>query len=311
MSARMTASLILICAFAAAGAREETASLHVVSGVEADGGATAQWLTMLRKRLTPEEYVPFETSIEPLDDAERAWETLIRSHAPAWEGRRDGLAAPFPGVEPPESVSIVMGNRGGNDAFTHDPVTIGFDLSALQSVYGDASLPVNADRIDRLFDHEYTHLLQKAWMVDHPYAAGSSQRAALLDIWLEGLGNYRSLSTRWRAREGTPSEDAGAALDRLTPRFVARLAALACASEADAAPLLANLSRGPFLEKWGALTAALWLEAETSRDPAALRAFVLAGPDGVWSLADRHLPGTLRAVLSEARAAAAACRETR
>ena len=56
----------------------------------------------------------------------------------------------------------------------------------------------------------------------------------------------------------TPQASVRSALERLEPRFVARLAALACGSP-DAETLIADLSEGRFEEKWGALPAALWL----------------------------------------------------
>jgi len=280
-----------------------------VLGTNPDGEPTGQWLAMIRKRLPAAEYAAFAESVRPLTEAERGWADLIGSHVPGWHARLERLREPFRPVSPPRHVLIVMGNRGGNDGFTHDAVTIGFDLSALQDVYGDASGETNAERIDRLFDHEYTHLLQKAWLAVHPYTAGTPQREALLDVWLEGLGQYRSLSSRWRAAEGKGSPAAGEALARLEPRFAARLAALACASDEDARALLADLSQGRFDQKWGALTAALWLEAEAEagRDQTALAAFVRAGPDEVWNLAARHMPDALGAVLAEARAAASMC----
>ena len=77
--------------------------------------------------------------------------------------------------------------------------TIGFDLSALHAEYGSATEPGNADRIDRLFRHEYAHLMQKSWLAAHPYSPRSPLEHALFDIWLEGLGTWHSLSEPWRA----------------------------------------------------------------------------------------------------------------
>jgi hypothetical protein len=70
----------------------------------------------------------------------------------------------------------------------------------------------------------------------------------------------------------------------------------------DAGPLL-----GRFERKWDALTATLWLEGEQKAPAEALRSYVMAGPGGVWDLADRHLPGALRAVLREAAVAESLC----
>jgi hypothetical protein len=280
--------------------------IEVVRGVDGDGAATPQWLAMIRKRLPAPEYHQLEPLVKPLSPQERQWAELIESRARLWMGRRQKLAEPFASSRPPERVLVVLGNRGGDDAFTHDPSTIGHDLAVLQATYGDATHPENLRRVDRFFDHEYTHLMQKSWLAAHPYEAGTPLRAALLDIWLEGLGNYYSLSDKWRGPAGQ-SASALETLAELEPRFVARMSALACASPAQAKPLLRDLSAGPFAKKWGALPAALWLEAEASGDPGALRRFVAGGPDGVWGIAARHLPASLASTLEEARRAALAC----
>lgn len=239
------------------------------------------------------------TSSSPTD-ASRAWATLIRSRVPQWDSEIPAISAPYAPVAGPEVATIVIGHGGGEDAFTHDATTIAFDAVRLQKEYGDATLPENEARIDRFFRHEYTHLLQKAWLAKHPYEANTPLRAALLGIWTEGLGNYHSLSPRWRSPELVSKT-----LAELEPRFVARLAALACASPAHADALMADLSMGRFDQKWGALPAALWLDADS------LRAFVLAGPDGVWELAERNLSDESRAVLRETRKAEELCAKLR
>jgi hypothetical protein len=281
--------------------------LRVVSGVGSDGLATGQWLAMVRKRLPDARYDSVAPIRRPLTPEDRAWDALVRSRAGGWEGEIAAVAEAYRPVAPPASVLIVLGNRGAEDAFTHDPTTIGFDLAALQANYGDAALPENADRMDRFFRHEYTHLMQKAWWAAHPYAMDTPLRYALADIWAEGLGNYRSLSGRWKALGGRRSEASAARLAELEPRFVARLAALACATPQRGEALMADLSWGRFDRKWGALTAALWLEEEPGEPGEALRRLVVAGPDGVWDLADRHLPEALRPVLREARLADSLC----
>lgn len=252
----------------------------------------ALWQRMIHKLSGPEAVASTTTS-----DAQRAWAALIRSRVTRWESEIPKLAETYAPVAPPDTATIVVGNGGGQDAFTHDATTIGFDLARLHAEYGDATTAENAARIDRFFRHEYTHLLQKAWLREHPYDASTPLRAALLGIWTEGLGNYHSLSEKWRGG----SETAARARGELEPRFVARLAALGCASNGDA--LTADLSMGRFERKWGALPVALWLAA----DEKAVRELVLAGPDGIWTLADRNLPDGSRSVLREARAAAALC----
>ena len=254
----------------------------------------ALWQQMIHRLSGPEATASTETT-----DAQAAWVSLIRERSHHWQTEMEALAANYAPVPGPEVASIVIGNGGGEDAFTHDPVTIGFDVARLHAEYGDATLPENRARIDRFFRHEYTHLLQKAWLREHPYDASTPLRAALLGVWAEGLGNYYSLSEKWRG----DSETAATARAELEPRLIARLAALACASGDDARALTAGLSMGRFDRKWGALPVALWLEA----DPAAIRELVLAGPDGVWTLAERNLPENSQAILRETRAAAQLC----
>jgi len=232
---------------------------------------------------------------------------LIESRRVVWAREIPALAVPFSPVLPPAQALIVLANRGGADAFAHDSTTIGFDLAELQTSYGDARRRENTDLIDRLFRHEYTHLMQKAWFRRHPWHADTPLQAALLDIWLEGQGNYYSLSARWRGTGGRRADATQLALSALEPRFVVRLSALACAQPEQAQSLRKGLSSGPFDQKWGALPIALWLEDERPASLEALRRFVLAGPAGVWKLADRHLPEALRRALTEVRAVDSAC----
>lgn len=278
--------------------------LHVTSGTAADGSATEQWLAILQKRLTESEFNKAGRVIRPLTADELAWERLIRARRAEWERMTDRIERLYEGARPPQHVLIVTGNRGASDAFVHDQATIGFDLSALQAQYGAATEPVNVDRMDRLFRHEYAHLMQKAWLLIDPYEPGTPLEHALLDIWLEGLGTYHSLSERWRTTAGRHSQAARDALDIMEPRLLVRLSALTCSSPDDASLLTADLSQGAFDRKWGALTAGLWLENEAGRGQSpddALRSFIRAGPAGVWDLAARQLSPRLRSLLVDIR----------
>jgi len=259
---------------------------------------TELWQAMIRKLSGPEAVA----SREPMTDGQLAWLTLIRARAPRWEMEIAKLATNYAPAAV-GAVTIVAGNGGGQDAFTHDATTIGFDIARLHAEYGDATSAENTARIDRFFRHEYTHLLQKAWLREHPYEAITPLDAALLGIWSEGLGNYESLSERWLGS----SETARRTLGELEPRFVTRLAALACTSDEMANALTADLSMGHFDRKWGALPVALWLEREARESPDAIRELVLAGPNGIWNLAERHLDERSRAMLREVQAAAALC----
>jgi hypothetical protein len=281
--------------------------LQVVNGWDDGGAATAQWQAMLRKRLDPQAFDSVAAIRKPLAPDERVWRRLILDRAPAWKNEIPALVQLFEPASPPANVLIVLGNRGGEDAFTHDPTTMGFDLAALQANYRNARAPANQERIDRFFRHEYTHLMQKAWLTTRPWTADTPVREALLDIWLEGLGNYFSLGDRWKTVQGTRSEPAAQALAELEPRFVQRMAALACAPPEAAVELMSGLSTGPFDQKWGALPVALWLELDMTITPTALRQFVEGGPEDVWEFAVAHLPPALARDLTQAQEAATNC----
>jgi hypothetical protein len=286
---------------------QSSPTVQLVPGVTADGAATAQWLAMIRSRLSSTEYDSVAAIRHVLTDRESEWMALIESRRVAWAREIPALAMPFSPVLPPARALIVLANRGGGDAFAHDSTTIGFDLAELQTNYGPARAPGNTDLIDRLFRHEYTHLMQKAWFLRHPWQANSPLQEALVDLWLEGQGTYYSLSERWRRTDGRRSEATQLALSALEPRLIVRLSALACAQPEQARSLRKGLSSGQFDQKWGALPIALWLEDERPASLEALRRFVLAGPAGVWELADHHLPEPLRRALAEVRAVDTAC----
>ena len=277
------------------------ASVTIIDGVSASGEATELWLALVAKR-HPSRAADAARAVRPLTEDERAWSFLVRSRQDSWERETPGLARLYD-IQPP-NVRVVIGNRGGEDAFTHDATTIGFDVSKLAALYGDAGASENLGRVDRFFRHEYIHLLQKAWLEKHPYETSTALRFALLEIWKEGLGNYYSLSERWRSTEYGPSANALRALEQLEPRLVARLAALACASMSDAAVLTADLSNGKFDQKWGALPVALWLE---NAHPNEHSAFVAAGPEGFWALAEKYSATVERSLLAEVREAARLC----
>lgn len=284
-----------------------TARVTIVSGTLPDGRATDLWLAALRRRLPPMAFDSVAGLRLPLIPAEQGWSDAIRSRAAHWESELPRMAALFPGLEA-RSITVVIGNRGAEDAFTHDSTTIGFDLSALVRVYGAADGREAGDRLDRFFRHEVTHTLQKRWLARHRYAARTAIEHALLDLWLEGLGNFFSLSARWHpGADGAPTDITRRTLANLEPRFVARMTTLACADSTTAAPLLADLSAGPFEQKWGALPVALWLLEEHRSDSLALRAFAVAGPAGIWPLAQRHLSRPLADSLAQARVRAARC----
>jgi hypothetical protein len=278
----------------------------VVDGSGPDGRATPQWLAMLHARLDPPEFDSVKVLRHARTPAEQAWKQLVVSRAAGWQSSIRTVAAAFDSIAI-DSVVVVTGDRGAEDAFAHDSVTIGFDLAALSRAYGDAGAAVNPERLDRIFRHEFSHVLQKRIAAWRDFVAASPLDEAILHEWTEGLGNYFSLSADWLPTARGHTAAGQAALVELTPEFVSRMSALACARGAAADSLMKGLSSGPFAKKWGALPVALWLATEMRSNPMALRNFTRGGPSRVWSLADRNLPPDLALRLREARQRSASC----
>src|SRR5512145_1386388 len=109
---------------------QEEPTIEVLTAVTPEGTPTTLWLELVRRLRGAESETAGAAAVRrPLAAGELAWERLIRSRVEAWRTRRSELALPFQPVTPPGSIRIVLGNRGAEDAFTHDPRTIGFDLS--------------------------------------------------------------------------------------------------------------------------------------------------------------------------------------
>jgi hypothetical protein len=194
----------------------------------------------------------------------------------------------------PTRIVILAGNQIGDDGFTFGDNTICLDLAAFAKYYGDPSTKENADRILRMLDHEYTHLVHHAWIEAHPVSLSTPFERALRDLWVEGIGNYRSLSDRWVDGTGDLTPLARQVLSELEPVFVDRVTKLKSASEEDEEGLRNGLSRGPFAKKWGALTMALWFAQEARGDDRKLAKWIERGPRGVMKLAVKYLNDDLK-----------------
>ncbi len=269
-------------------------ALRLHLGLTANGAATSAWREAIRDRHEESELTKTLSGRKKLSEEEMQWAELIKSRVASWRGMIDSLRIPFENVTPPDTVRILLGNRGGSDAFTHAPITICFDLSQLQQQYGAASSSANHSRIDRFFAHELTHILHKAWRKQRGVEFKSPFEFALWECLTEGLGNYRSLSNKWLRTDWTLTPHAQEVLQRLQPIFVERLVALEHAANDEAEILMEGLSSGAFDKKWGALTTALWLAQEARGDERNLRKWVEVGPFGILELAQKYLPAHLK-----------------
>lgn len=71
--------------------------------------------------------------VGPQHETRMKWMDLIRSRAPHWKAETRALAVHFDPEPAPEVVRVVVGNQGGEDAFTADPSTIVFDVASKRS----------------------------------------------------------------------------------------------------------------------------------------------------------------------------------
>lgn len=274
--------------------RGTSSRLILRSGFDSYGASTPEWIATIRHRHAEASLDSVARLRRTLSTDAQSWEATIRSRMPLWSDLIDSFRVPFPQTTPPETVTVLLGHLGGNDAFVFAPSTICFDLERLVLEYGNGSTTQNADRIDRFFAHEFTHIIHKAWAKDHRPSLRTPLDRALWECLTEGLGHYRSLTAKWVDRDGSLTEHAKGVLHSLAPIFAERMYALDRATEVDVGPLLQGLSEGRFDRKWGALPVALWLAQETHRNDRELRRWVDAGPEGVLVLAMKYLPEELR-----------------
>lgn len=286
-------AMILCVALVAPELAAANTLLHIESGTRPDGRPSALWLDAIRVFHDDQSLRDLSASEKRRTGDETAWADLITARAAIWPEQYENLLIPFPNTIPPGEVTIVLGNQGGNDAFVYGEVVIAIDLARMLDVYGLASKPENVARIDRFFAHEYTHILHKAWQRQVGLEISSPLEQALWACLKEGLGNYRSLSSRWLDENRRLTERSIDTLNRLQPVFTDRIARLENASDDEVAALVQGLSLGPFDQKWGGLTVALWLAREAEHGDEQLAFWVDQGPWGVIDLAQKHLPADL------------------
>jgi len=265
-------------------------------GVNEDGYITNDWVEfdsnfelIFNDKTSNEE--------KKLTTEETEWVNLIASRINIWETQLDQISVPYGTTEIPRKVSIVVGNRGAMDAFAHPtkfPSKIFFNLSVFVKSYGSGTDEKNQNRIDRIFAHEFTHLLQHRWSKKNPYPLANHLERALTASYKEGFGHFRSISNRWKDENGQITERAEKTLKSLEVVFVERITSLIKATDEEADVLMKGLSTGPFHKKWGALTVALWLVKESNGNDEKLIKWADLGPKGVITLANIHLPKNLK-----------------
>jgi hypothetical protein len=253
-----------------------------------------EWRDAIESRMTEEMLDSIFALRRLLTNEEKAWVKLIESRTKQWNAYRDSLEAPFGDCHTPDTVYVLMGFTGVDDGFTYRYNTVCFDLTAFQANYGEASLPENGDRCDRIFAHEFTHLLHKEWVRKNKFELKSFKDSILWECLYEGIGMYRSLTKKWLPKNGVVPEMTKTALDELYPVFVEKLTAVEShpiLSENEKRKIRANLSRGRVEKKWGAFTVAIWLSLEANGDDKKLAYWIDQGINSIVPLAQKYLTG--------------------
>jgi hypothetical protein len=266
----------------------------IVSPGYFENGISAEWKNALVSRMNSFHLDSFSQLQRALTKEEKAWEKLIISKARTWTTFKDSLSIPFKDVEISETIYVLTGFLGDDDGFTYGRQTVCLDLTALFKAYGKADLPENDNRIDRIFAHEYTHLLHKSWARKNKLRLETFKDSILWECLYEGIGMFRSLNPKWKPLNGELPVISKNALENLQPIFVNRLTTIQTAKRLTVVKkeqLNKNLSRGSVDQKWGAFPVAIWLALEANGNEKKLQAWIDKGPPAVILLAKKHLAG--------------------
>ena len=270
-----------------------TDTLIVQQGV-IGGKLSAKWRNTIAPRLTKTTFDSVSALQKNFTAGQQAWIHLIESRRNRWNLYRDSLQAAFEGCHVPDTIYVLVGMSEGNDAFTYQNNTICFDAEALEKLYGPAHLAENSERINRLFAHEFTHLVHKEWARKNKLQLKTFRDSVLWECLYEGLGMYRSLSANWLPLNGALPGITKNALAELSPQFVAMLSLVngeGSLAEADKKRITANLSNGPVAKKWGAFTVAIWLALEANGHDRNLIYYTAKGPEAIILMAKKYLDG--------------------
>lgn len=257
-----------------------------------DDRASCTWLEALKNRLSQEKVDSISRVRKAVTTSEKNWKQMIELKAIKWNSFRDSLSILFPSIKLDDSIYILTGYGGNDDGFTYGLQTVCLDLTALQREYGSSDLPENDSRIDRIFAHEYTHLLHKAWAVKTNQQLLTFKDSILWECLYEGLGMYRSFSARWLPVQRKLPDITVNSLGELYPVFSLHIKTVTSGIELtpDEKKLIGmNLSRGSVNKKWGAFPVGIWLALEANGDDQNLVSWIEMGPEAVIELSKKYI----------------------
>jgi len=271
----------------------ENTDTIIVKTAIIDDAMSPGWKDALRDRMTRERLDSFGRLQRPLTNDEIAWKKLIESKAASWNGSRDSLAVPFNKLGMNDTIFVMLGFLGVDDGFTYGYQTVCLDITALYRAYGKAEGSENKERIDRIFAHEYTHLLHKTWAIKNNLLLPTFKDSILWECLYEGMGMYRSLNPKWLPVNDSLPPITRDALESLYPIFTERMKIIHSSvslTPIEKERLHANLSRGLVNKKWGAFPVGIWLALEAKENPDNLTNWINKGPGSIMELAHKYLP---------------------
>lgn len=287
--------------FAAGHSFNDARIMIVKMGVK-DQQLSDEWKAAITSRMNKNTLDSFAAVKRELTNEEIDWIKLIESKMILWNKYRDSLAIPFRDIRIPDTVYVLLGFLGNDDGFTFEKQTVCLDVTALYRAYGKADAGENDSRINRIFAHEYTHLLHKAWARKTGYAPKTFMDEILWECIYEGIGMYRSLNPKWWPVNDTIPTVTQTALNVLYPVFTERIIVIkrnSSLTDLEKQKIQANLSRGEVNKKWGAFPVAIWLFREANGNEKNLADWLDTGPAAVIELAKKYLPFELRDKLSQ------------
>lgn len=289
---RTCAPVLFMLATLVVGISNRATGQVIVQQGYASGQLTKSWLKTLESRMAAEGIDSFAALNRPVSGEEEEWRRLIESRATHWNTIRDSLATAFRPIRLADTICVLLGFLGNDDGFTYGGQTVCLDLTALLRAYGPATLHENHDRVDRIFSHEYTHLLHKEWAKRNNYSPKNTRDEVLWECFYEGLGMYRSLNDKWKPVNGRLPKVTLETLERLVPIFTDHMRTINARPDLggeEKRQIQKNLSRGMVSQKWGAFPVAIWLLLEAEGDERNLQQWVERGPMAVMELAKKYV----------------------
>ena len=280
---------------------KDTRAVKVKVGITSNK-ISNEWKEALTKRKSSTVLDSLSSVVKEITKEEQEWINLIQSKTNKWNAIRDSIKVPFKNITLNDTITVLLGYQGGDDAFTPNSKTICLDVNTMHREYGSATKPVNDNRIDRIFAHEFTHLLHKQWAIKNNLEIKRFKDQILWECVTEGFGMYRSMSSKWFPVGDSLSTTAEKTFQNLYPIFAEKISKVVTNSnltKEEENALHANLSRGSMKRKWGALPVAVWLALEAKGNDENLVKWVNKGPDAIILLAEKYLTGESKIAFDE------------